>query len=113
MRLWLLCCALLFIVAKGYDWITHQIWFQFPDLSLPWIVLGGIGLAIASNRVDFKPTSHQSVDASAPLPDLSGVAEANPMVPPAEHPIAPVPPRAEAKQTSISFEIASKERSLP
>ncbi|MGF1457434.1 MAG: hypothetical protein ACFBSG_00250 [Leptolyngbyaceae cyanobacterium] len=49
MTLWFLCCVLLFIASRGYDWISHQGWFLTPELSLPWLVLGGLGLAIASN----------------------------------------------------------------
>lgn len=50
MALWLLCCVLLFITSRGYVWLSHQSWFLAPELSLPWLLLGGIGLAIASNR---------------------------------------------------------------
>ncbi|WP_008308984.1 hypothetical protein [Leptolyngbya sp. PCC 6406] len=49
MRLWLLCCGVIFAGAQGYDWLSHQGWFTHPDLGLPWLVLGGLGLAIASN----------------------------------------------------------------
>ena len=66
MALWLLCCILLFITSRGYDWLSHQSWFAMPELSLPWLVLGGLGLAIASNY-----SAWQSLTTSSTLPDAT------------------------------------------
>lgn len=99
MSLWLLCCLLLFVGARGYDWISHQSWFLAPELSLPWVILGGIGLAIASNRpaltASTKPESH------LPLTPRSPAAIKTPATPVAR-------PRSSTKSASISFEIETK-----
>ncbi|HEY9889451.1 MAG TPA: hypothetical protein V6D02_13690 [Candidatus Obscuribacterales bacterium] len=109
MQLWLLCCFLLFIMLQGYDWLSHQAWFGAPALTLPWVVLGGIGLAIASNRHNWQPwrtsapqgnREGESAIAPAPLP-----TDPAPQIP--RQPSA-APPLGSAKTgqpASISFDI--------
>jgi hypothetical protein len=33
----------------GISVLSHQAWFLHPDLGWPWVILGGLGLAIASH----------------------------------------------------------------
>lgn len=66
MALWLLCCILLFITSRGYDWLSQQSWFGTPELSLPWLVLGGLGLAIASNYKAWQSLTTPKTAATVP-----------------------------------------------
>ncbi len=118
MALWLLCCVLLFITSRGYDWLSHQNWFLVPELSLPWIVLGGLGLAIASNdeaRRWLKMAAQFDSPATHSLPKAVSqgtfdptAASVNSPPPPAEAILirrsSPASPRA-TQETSISFKI--------
>ena len=121
MALWLLCCVLLFMTSRGYDWLSHQSWFMAPELSLPWVMLGGLGLAIASNRDVWHwvnqqlpleqsnqaapPTLSPTVSKSVPKPNAA-VSES--VRSPVERiPVSPTRPAAKAitSKTSISFKI--------
>jgi uncharacterized membrane protein len=113
MNLWLLCCVLLFITSQGYSWLSQQAWFVAPDLGLPWILLAGTGLAIASNRHAFQ----KSVSATQQKTELttqgSRAAGHNP---PAHGPSSAIAPPKQssprqahpAKKPSISFEISQR-----
>ncbi|MBF2036479.1 MAG: hypothetical protein IGR92_13650 [Leptolyngbyaceae cyanobacterium T60_A2020_046] len=108
MWLWLVCCGVLFIAVQGYQWLDSHGWTQV-DLAWPWVLLGGVGLAIASNRkprsltsiapppispVDPSPTPPPK-PAKAPPPSPSAAAAQ-----PNARPVAPSP-----RSPSISFEI--------
>ncbi len=82
MQLWLVCCLVLFAVAEAWPG-----WGQI-DLSLPLVLIGGIGLAIASQS-------------------WSGPAAPPPKSPQVIPPPAPeIAPPGRAGRSSISFEIA-------
>jgi hypothetical protein len=49
MKLWLVCFLILFFGAEAVQWFGQLPWVSNVELSLPLTVLGGIGLAIASN----------------------------------------------------------------
>lgn len=49
MKLWIVCCVILFGAFELYQWICRVSWFADVQLSLPVAVAGGIVLAIASN----------------------------------------------------------------
>ncbi|MGD1904679.1 MAG: hypothetical protein ACFB0C_01650 [Leptolyngbyaceae cyanobacterium] len=108
LRLWLLCCGVMFVVSQGYEWASHQAWFGMPHLSLPWLILGGIGLAIASNRTELK--SLTSTPPQSPLASAPAATETTVL------PTATVPEKAptqspqDSKAASISFEINSQRR---
>ncbi len=117
MRLWLLCCALLFVAAQIYDWMSHQAWLT-AELSLPWVILGGVGLAIASNRSLLKPILHKPspilhTPSSSPVPSPQGspVVEVNSQNLQSDPAIATPPPATHGSNTSISFEISQEKRS--
>lgn len=93
MQLWLVCFLLLFFGAEGLQWLGQMPGLGAVDLSVPGMVLGGIGLAIASNY------RHQHRKPPLP-PDGPRQAEA----PPAS-PIAPRMPSFLRSPSSISFEI--------
>lgn len=54
MWLWLLCCGVLFVGTQTYQWLGHQPWFGTPQWGWPWLGLGGLGLAIASNYGSYR-----------------------------------------------------------
>ncbi|NER84087.1 MAG: hypothetical protein F6K42_32015 [Leptolyngbya sp. SIO1D8] len=108
MRLWLLCCALLFITAQTYDWISHQSWFITPHLSLPWIILGGVGLAIASNHSTLKAISGRATEPGETLPVHPNSSEAVSSLPTQKPEIATTQSNSQPKTASISFEISKQ-----
>ncbi|NEQ47282.1 MAG: hypothetical protein F6K00_28580 [Leptolyngbya sp. SIOISBB] len=119
MALWLLCCVLLFITSRGYDWLSHQSWFLVPELSLPWLVLGGLGLALASNRDVWHwanqrfqsgkatpPTISPAISTSAPSsPSVVSEASQSSIWAAPDSPARPSSKETVSK-TSISFKIA-------
>ena len=110
MHLWLLCCVLLFLASQGYEWISHQAWFMAPELALPWVVLGGIGLVIASNRAAFAPLlSPPSRRAGPPVtPATVNRPAAGPPPPTAPKTVGAHPTDHAAKSQSVSFRISRK-----
>jgi hypothetical protein len=104
MRLWLLCCALLFAATQGYEWIQHQAWFVAPELFSPWVVLGGVGLAIASNRFARSSDSRQ--------PRQQGSQATPSLTPPSPWEasqtttVTSTTPKTPRPRSTISFEIA-------
>jgi hypothetical protein len=117
MRLWFVCCVLLFVTAQGYDWISHQAWLVMPDLSLPWLLLGGIGLAIASNRTAFPSASSPQSQRDIPSTVVPPTAPPFSQVPSSgsgttEPPAVPNPPLKPAASPSISFEIPRQKTRL-
>ncbi len=121
MRLWLVCCVLMFAAAQGYEWVGRQLWFADPDLSLPWLLLGGAGLAIASNlgavQQLWPAPSTRAGASSAPSPTQSSPAFTNPAPgpDPAGGPTAkkPSPKGTGVGQTSISFEVPKNPHQPP
>ncbi|MGD1941939.1 MAG: hypothetical protein ACFB0G_11560 [Leptolyngbyaceae cyanobacterium] len=111
MHLWLLCCVLLFLASQGYDWISHQAWFMAPELALPWVVLGGIGLAIASNRAAFapllSPSSRRAVPPAAPSTASPPSAATKLPTPPPT--VVTHPTDRPPKSQSVSFKISRKQ----
>jgi hypothetical protein len=49
MKLWLVCFFALFFGAESIQWFSQLHWFSGVELSLPMVLVGGAGLAIASN----------------------------------------------------------------
>jgi hypothetical protein len=118
MNLWFLCCVLVFIASQGYGWLNQQSWFVESDLALPWIMLGGLGLAIASNyqRQSTASTSHDSNphkwihSPSLRIPTLQQVDLAGKTADAQKSAITPPSPIKQdaSKPHSISFEIAKR-----
>jgi hypothetical protein len=54
MKLWLVSFLILFFGAEAVQWVLQFHWFSGVELSLPVVVMGGIGLAIASNYRQFQ-----------------------------------------------------------
>lgn len=98
MKLWLVCFFILFFGAEAIQWLGHLSWVSNVELSLPLTIVGGIGLAIASNYRNW--------------PTL-GPTPAKPKAPPLPNPTPPIPtiatpvnaPRVSHKADTISFEI--------
>ncbi|MBD2111142.1 MULTISPECIES: hypothetical protein [Cyanophyceae] len=98
MKLWLICFLILFFGAEAVQWFVQLPWVSSVELSLPLTVLGGIGLAIASN--------YRSWPTFAPLPTKSAEPPLpNPTPPPTSTVTAPVNPKLSRKPDTISFEI--------
>lgn len=99
MKLWLVCFLILFFGAEAVQWFGHLPWVSSVELSLPLTVLGGIGLAIASNYRNwpaFSPPPAQPK--SPPLPSPT----------PQPSPTIATPakaPKVSRKADTISFEI--------
>lgn len=99
MKLWLVCFLILFLGAEAAQWLGQLPWMASIELSLPLTVIGGIGLAIASNyrhwpRLGPLPPSPEP----SPLPST--------LSPPSPTAEPPVPaPKASRKADTISFEI--------
>jgi len=82
MQLWLVCCLVLFIATEAWQRLSHV------DLSLPLVLIGGIGLAIASQSWP-PPTPPQSSQAASPPSPKPEIA-----------------PPSRSGRSSISFEIS-------
>lgn len=100
MKLWLLSFILLFLVAEGIDWLGTAGWLGSLDLSLPMTVLGGLGLAIASNTAITSNTKY-----TAPLPPSCEKTEVSNPEPPCPPPLVTKAPAPRKATKSISFEI--------
>ncbi|MEM7648839.1 MAG: hypothetical protein AAF283_06650 [Cyanobacteria bacterium P01_A01_bin.70] len=81
-----------------------------PELALPWVVLGGIGLAIASNRATFAPLlSPPSRRAGPPVtPATASRPAAGPQPPTSPQTIGAQPTDQSPKSQSVSFKISRK-----
>ncbi len=105
MKLWLVCFLILFFGAEAVQWFGQLPWVSGVELSLPLTVVGGIGLAIASNRgalfgrnwPTFGPPPAKSADLPLPSP-----------TPPVVAPVKPA--KASHKADTISFEIKKPQR---
>lgn len=104
MRLWLLCCGVMFAVAQGYQWLIQQTWWTEVQLSLPWTVMGGLGLAIASNMRGFRRSFTASQSPTSP----QVAPTASPTAPEAatQSPQTACQTSATPAKPSISFEIS-------
>lgn len=109
MRLWLLCCACLFIGFQIYDWISHQAWLT-ADLSLLWVILGGLGLAIASNRSLPSATPPSKIKTKASSLQMPQVSPKDSLKISTDVAIASNNSQSQAEKESISFEIPKKTR---
>ncbi|MDB9528113.1 hypothetical protein PN498_19125 [Oscillatoria sp. CS-180] len=108
MHFWFLCCFLLFIVSQGYGWLSHQSWFAIHELGLPWVMLGGVGLAIASNYSTLSPTAKPKATLSPPPSRSSQKPDKPPQIISEEPPLLVT--SAAQKPISISFEIREGNR---
>jgi hypothetical protein len=99
MKLWIVSFLLLFFAAETAQWLGQLPWLNGLELSTPLTILGGVGLAIASN------SSHRS---KRPLPDSGVTAPKPPEAPPTPQLGAPSPapqPTVGRQANTISFEI--------
>jgi len=109
MKLWLVSFLVLFFGAEAIQWFAHLHWFSGVELSLPVVVIGGIGLAIASNYRQFQalgllPEMFPNRELpSTPEPSTATATEAAP--PPVEETPAAATTNSRTKENSISFEI--------
>lgn len=110
MKFWLISFGGLFVLAEATQWLWQGQGVGKTMVSLPVVVLGGIGLAIASNyRYWLLPPSmssgaKQSPSSVAPFPPTRPLAT-KPQ-PEGSRKIGPGP--SSPPQTSISFEIPKK-----
>ena len=109
MKLWLVSFLILFFGAEAVQWVLQFHWFSGVELSLPVVVMGGIGLAIASNYRQFQalgllPEFFPNPELPSPTePATTTSREATPPQP-AETPAAAATD-SRTKEDSISFEI--------
>lgn len=112
MKLWLVCFLVLFFGAEMAQWLGRLPWLGRIELSLPLTVLGGIGLAIASNYRHWL-----SVSTLAARPEQSPPPAAVPSPSPAVLPQVKSPTQAKIstasrKADTISFEIKKPQREV-
>lgn len=99
MKLWLVCFLILFFGAEAVQWFSHLPWVSSVELSLPLTIVGGIGLAIASNYRNWPTFGTPPAQPEAPpLP--------SPMSQPSPTSATPVKvEKVSRKVDTISFEI--------
>ncbi|MBD2232972.1 hypothetical protein [Phormidium tenue] len=96
MKLWLVCFLILFFGAEAVQWFGHLPWVSSVEPSLPLTLLGGIGLAIASNYRNWPTFGPAPKPEDPPLPSS----------PPSPSIATPVnTPKVSRKADTISFEI--------
>ncbi|MGF1516550.1 MAG: hypothetical protein ACFCVB_01925 [Nodosilinea sp.] len=105
MKLWLVCFLLLFGFAETAQWLGQLAWFDSVELSLPLTIVGGVGLAIASNYATLFGRSQPGAIAPKPAPP--------PAPPPSPQLAAPAQAtQASRKGDTISFEIKKPSRGV-
>ncbi len=109
MKLWLVCFLLLFGVAETAQWFGQLAWFDSVDLSLPLTIVGGVGLAIASNYATLFGRSWPGAITPKPAPP----PQPSTMPPPSPTVAAPAKTtQASRKGDTISFEIKKPNRGV-
>lgn len=74
LKFWLACFLLLFVGAELLEWISH---FGRVDASGTWLILGGMGLAAASNMAHLSerhPTNEKGSDRMSVIEENSSTA---------------------------------------
>ncbi|MEM8807764.1 MAG: hypothetical protein AAGF01_17225 [Cyanobacteria bacterium P01_G01_bin.38] len=109
MRFGLICFLALFFGTELVQWVAHLPWLSEFELSLPLTLLGGGGLAIASNYKHLNgllplPQAGQPDTAIAPNPAASNPTTSNSAAP-STHPALSPPPPSQTSASSISFKI--------
>ncbi|MGB3291924.1 MAG: hypothetical protein WBB01_02910 [Phormidesmis sp.] len=107
MRLWLTCFGVLFVGAELFQWATQL--GSWP-LSGTWLILGGVGLAAASNAAHLPQLGGSEPGGSELMPpdgaQDGAIADTDKAVDPGSAKPRPVSsPRPE--QDSISFSVRS------
>jgi hypothetical protein len=113
MKFWLVCVVLLFLGSEATQWLGQIPWLTSVELSLPMTIVGGIGLAIASNYAllsgRHRPglgTAVSRESSTAIAPQTAPPAQSGNALPttPSINP-SPQPAAIATKTESISFEI--------
>lgn len=114
MNLWLLCVAILFVGVEGWQWMSQLSWSAMVGVPQPWMVVAGVGLAIASMR------STRRLDAlppQSPTPLPANQAPANQtsanQAPANQTPEFPLPPPNQPTQVGASSPVPRRRRSTP
>ncbi len=100
MKLWIVSFLLLFFAAESAQWLGQLPWLNGLELSMPLTILGGVGLAIASNASHRFNPGRLNPGAITPKPP-----EAPPPPPQREAPAPTQQPNVSRKADTISFEI--------
>ncbi len=102
MKIWLMCFGLLFVGAELFQWAIQ---LKIGQFSGGWLILGGMGLAAASNAAHFPQRSAiQSEPASSPPPKAAA------SVSKADDPGNTKRSPTRSEGDSISFEVRSPHR---
>lgn len=111
MKLWLVSFLILFFGAEAVQWVLQFHWFSGVELSLPVVVMGGIGLAIVSNYRQFQalgllPEIFPNPELPSPTEPSTTTSTSREATPPqpTETPAAATT-NSSKKENSISFEI--------
>lgn len=104
MKLWLVCFLILFCGAETAQWLGQLPWVSGVELSLPLTVVGGVGLAIASNYGALFGRNWPTFGTLAAKPETPPLPGTTPPPrPPADKPVNV--PQTSRKAGTISFEI--------
>ncbi|MEO1402555.1 MAG: hypothetical protein AAFV72_15105 [Cyanobacteria bacterium J06635_1] len=109
MRFGLICFLALFLGTELVQWVTHLPWLGEFELSLPLALLGGSGLAIASNYKRLNgllPQTQTGQPDAIIAPNLTASSPAASSTNPTLSP----PPPSQAASSSISFKINKPHR---
>ena len=102
MKFWLSCFFLLFVAAELFAWVA-QIGSVQPHGV--WLILGGMGLAAASNAAHLpKLSSSRETKAIAKSPPIESQVE-EPQSNPIPQPNVPASVAEQSQEDSISFKV--------
>lgn len=107
MKFWLTCFGVLFIGAELFQWFVELGGGKFSGV---WLILGGMGLAAASNaahlpKLPTKLTSSTVSDATAPNKASDHLAQSQPKERLKEPITEPLSVAQQSAEDSISFKV--------
>jgi hypothetical protein len=104
MRLWLVSFLILFFGAEGLQWFGQLHWFSGVEFSVPVVVIGGIGLAIASN--------YRLVQSLGLLPETHPTPKNNPFPTRRSTPTIDPAPTQTVQSPSVGSQTQRQEKSI-
>ncbi len=104
MQFWAICIVCVYVGLGVFNWVTGLHWLA--EFSLPLSVLGGVGLAIASN-IPATPAAPTSTEAAT---DVSTTTTPEASAEAIEAPGISTAPATQPKAPSISFTIHKNRR---
>ncbi len=101
MKIWLMCFGLLFVGAELFQWAMQ---LRIGQFSGGWLILGGMGLAVASNAAHLPQRSAIQSEPTSTPPKAAAPASK------ADDSDSAKRPATRSEEDSISFEVRSPHR---